>query len=371
MATSPRIVYLIALSLQQHRVALDAGLRRAVQPQQQMLAQGRGLELPLQPRQPGLQREDLVVHRHDVGVQLRDVQQRVHLRRQRLQRQVHLRHDDAALVVERALVQRRAEQRERVHRLAQVVAGRGQEARLGRHRRLRLRQRLAQLLVVLHLLQADQDGFGEHAVGVARQTGQDQAEEDDQRRQHPVQPAMLGPGLMEQAPGQRGGDRHRPQEHLQHDAVAGGRGDRAGAQAQQHDGLHHALEIAQEGRRGQRGAEDQPVDQTQPDRPAQALLERALMHLRQAAQHRPARGQHGIHDGEPAVGQPGRHHVGRHHRHRQRGDAHRIRDAPALLADQTEQFELDAGLLGAALTRHDRRHGRWRQRLAAAARGDA
>jgi hypothetical protein len=99
--------------------------------QHQALFKGDGLEVQAQPREEFAQAQRRGIHVHAAGVDAGDVQQLAEQAFQRVDRFVDAVHQRGHLGVVAALAQRLRKQAHGVQRLAQVVAGGGEELRLG------------------------------------------------------------------------------------------------------------------------------------------------------------------------------------------------------------------------------------------------
>ncbi len=126
-------------AFQQRRVAV--GMRAAIGAHMQRQAQALGLgqrgKLFGQARHEGPQRQRLAPRRHHAGIHARDIEQGIEHAVERADRALHALGDGHALGIDDATAQVRELQPQGVNRLAQIVAGGGEEARL---RQIRLAQ---------------------------------------------------------------------------------------------------------------------------------------------------------------------------------------------------------------------------------------
>ena len=283
-----RVVHQVAQhALEQQGVGAHAGVQRAGQVQAQALAPGHRLKFSHQLRQKGVQRKRPGLHRHHAGIELGHVQQGVELAAQGLQRQVHLVGDLARALVQRRHHQRRAEQCQRVHGLAQVVAGRRQKTRLGAVGGLGQLQRVAQLL-------AGVKGFAVAQVGVARQHHQKAAVDAEQQQHHqrraPV-PAITRRG---QHPHPVQHQRHQQRQHIgqEHRQITHHRRHRARAERQHIGGLQRALQVAQVGPEQDGRAMRDAAGQAHQRSAGHAVAQRHMAGGLQPAMHPLAQRQH-------------------------------------------------------------------------------
>ena len=115
---------------QQIDIGAHGQLRRAVGAQADAARLRDDAEAGLQCVQQAVQLQAARLRQHDAGIELGDVEQRIEHRAQLFQAGVDHVHDRAHLGRQRAVPQRTHVQRHRLQRLAQVVAGAGQEAAL-------------------------------------------------------------------------------------------------------------------------------------------------------------------------------------------------------------------------------------------------
>ena len=127
-------VYLIALSMRLRKTRSSSigslwafASAGAVSESRRPLRRAAGVELVAQAAHELNHRKLGRADRDDAGVELRHVEQGIELRAERLQRGVDVAGDVPARAVQRAHHQRGSEERQRVHRLAKIVACRGEE----------------------------------------------------------------------------------------------------------------------------------------------------------------------------------------------------------------------------------------------------
>ena len=286
--------------------------------------------------------ERRAIHLHDARVELRDVEQRVELRRHPLQRDVDVLRDLARARIEVAHRERSAEQRQRVDRLPEVVARRREEARLRAVRRLGALERRLQ---ALGSAPPARSGFRRtrETAGTRREPSATRMAPKSAIRiavDRSIQPDVGDAGTHRPHERERHDRRHEVAQ--QHRHVADVRRDGAGAEPDHDHRLDRALELGKEREEQQRQAVHDAVRDVQQDRDPQLL---AVGVARQAAAAATAASGGRSARRRPAAASrahaPMRHPLRRERRDHQRREEHRQRDPPRLARERPQELLLE------------------------------